>query len=81
MVGPVDAQSDPDQYRDSHDHKDSDIVSCPSSPENVVDFLPVYRVVAPCSELVNFKAAIKETLLPDNPFYQFKDQPRLEKSN
>lgn len=81
MVRPVDAQPDPDQRMDSHDHKDSDIASVPSSRKNGDDFGPVYRVGAPPRlKLANeFKLAIKETLFPDDPFRQFKDQPRAQK--
>nr|ACN39795.1 unknown [Picea sitchensis] len=81
MVHPVDAQPDPDQRRDGHDHEDSDIGSAPSSRKNGDDFAPVYRVGAPPRlKLINeFKIAIKETLFPDDPFRQFKDQPRPQK--
>lgn len=81
MVHPVDAQPDPDQRRDGHDHEDSDIGSAPSSRKNGDDFAPVYRVGAPPRlKLINeFKIAIKETLFPDDPFRQFKDQPRSQK--
>lgn len=81
MVHPVDAQSDTDQQKDGLDHEDSDIASAPSSRKNVDDFAPVYRVgVPPRLKLVNeFKIAVKETLFPDDPFRQFKDQPRSQK--